>query len=383
MVGGQRLHIELDVIVLADAVRKFVPVFEIPDVVHARDAVLQHRGVARHPALEVAAKQRVQIVLEEIALRLFFRRQDATPQFLLPARNPCAERHLHELQCQLLDVGKRRAREVSHEVRRHQEPPADFVDVEQPRLQHLRVGHAEPDLLVAQTVFEDRRFVRLLVRLLPVVPELIEVGVVLELLRMLQQVRDAPAVSEEAPHVALGRDSCANRLPRHRDDGEAANTGRADSADMKQVVGLVALDRVSLLRAVAVLHDIDQATLPPALAVGHDLRRQQRMHLERFAGTAAAEYLRVGITLQQAMAGESFAEGHRCHFVARRVSHGREHRVVNRRILDATFLLQHDQRNEASRFADDARAGPHHRMIQRGLKADNLARPCGHSAGKD
>ena len=58
---------------------------------------------------------------------------------------------------------------------------------------------------------------------------------------------------------------------------------------MQQIVRFVALDRVSLLRAVAILHDIDQAALPAAFAVGYDLRRQERMQLDRFAGTAAAE----------------------------------------------------------------------------------------------
>ena len=62
----------------------------------------------------------------------------------------------------------------------------------------------KPNLLIGQAVFEDRRFVRLLVRLLPVVAELVEVGIVLELLRMFEQVRDAPAIGEKAPHVPLG-----------------------------------------------------------------------------------------------------------------------------------------------------------------------------------
>ena len=43
--------------------------------------------------------------------------------------------------------------------------------------------------------------------------------------------------------------------------------------------------------------------LTAAFAVGTHLRWQQRVQLDGFPGTTAAEDLRVGISLQEAMAG--------------------------------------------------------------------------------
>ena len=122
-------------------------------------------------------------------------------------------------------------------------------------------------------------------------------------LRMFQQVRDASAVGKESSHVPLGRNGGTNRLPRHRDHGEAADAIRTDTADVQQVVRLVALDRVSLFRAVAILHAVNETALAAALTIGKHLRWQQRMQFDCFAGAAAAEDLGVSVALQQAVAG--------------------------------------------------------------------------------
>ena len=101
----------------ADTVRQPVPVFEIADFVDARDAVLQHRGIAGHAAFEIAAHQRVQIVFEEIVLILFFWRKNTAPELFLPTPDPAGKRQLHELVSKLLHVGESGARMIPDKMR--------------------------------------------------------------------------------------------------------------------------------------------------------------------------------------------------------------------------------------------------------------------------
>jgi hypothetical protein len=140
---------------------------------------------------------------------------------------------------------------------------------------------------------------------------------------------------------------------------------------VENVLRLVPLDGEGLLLLVAVLDLVHE--LAGLVSSGQHLVREKRLQLDCDAGPAAPDDAGVSIALQDAMARQRLAEAHRRHLVVRRLLQRLVHRVFDREIFSLRVRLQHDQRDEADRLADDLVAGPHDRVIECRRKADSFS----------
>src|SRR4030095_1587783 len=156
----RRRHIRRHQVLIAVIVRQRIHVLFFTDVVHREITPLAPRGIAGHPAREVAAEQAVDIVFdEEFARREFARSgKELTIKLLLPANQPGPQRIFNELQTLLFDVSKSRPLEIADQMRRYSVNPADLIDLKFAALDELRVIGLECLRLEFHAFFEDGDF---------------------------------------------------------------------------------------------------------------------------------------------------------------------------------------------------------------------------------